>query len=131
MKQINKILMHLRMITILGSLLNIMVGGSIGPFNEHNNIHFDNETCIHLISEHSKELKWLGPQFGFSDHLLLMVRPYYRRKRLVGKSLHLRPIHDPTKPLLIYIYMCISLCGQYRMRAHFNLVYWCRGLWVS
>ena len=31
------------MLTTLGSIVNIIIGGPISPSNEHENLHFDNE----------------------------------------------------------------------------------------
>ena len=43
------------MITVLGSIVNIIAGELIWPFNEHENLHFDNEWNIHMSSEKYEE----------------------------------------------------------------------------
>ena len=43
------------LITILGSIVNIIGGEPIWPFNEHENLHFDDEWDIHMSSEKYEE----------------------------------------------------------------------------
>ena len=44
------------MITILGSIVNIIGGYQpIWPFNEHKNLHFDNEYDVHMSSKNYEE----------------------------------------------------------------------------
>ena len=57
------------MLTILGSTVN-MIGETIWLPNEHTNIHFDNESDIHM-SFKSYEANGYGAWFGFANHLTL------------------------------------------------------------
>ena len=56
------------MITILGSIGNNMEG-PIWPFNEHKNLHFDNEEDIHVSSKNYEES-------GYSLNLDLLAISY-------------------------------------------------------
>ena len=43
------------MIHVLGSIVNIIWGGGVWPFNEHESLHFDNKQDIHICSVYYEE----------------------------------------------------------------------------
>ena len=57
------------MITILSLIINIIEGGPVWPFNEHENRRFNKI----FIGFQFFLGKWLWLQFGFANHLVVMV----------------------------------------------------------
>ena len=56
-------------IIILGSIVNTIVGGTIWPFNENENLHFLNKEDIHMSS-------WVYEESGYSLNFDLLAILY-------------------------------------------------------
>ena len=106
----------LDMITVLGSIVNIIRGG--GNVNDHL-VSMKISTLI--VNEFSYNLqrfwaKWLRPWFGNANHLVLIVCFISSKKRASRKNNHLKPIY--LSVILVglvrhYIsWKCHSQCSQ-------------------
>ena len=90
------------MLTRLGSIVNI-TRWPIWPFNEHKNLHFDNEWDIHLISKNHEAITmgtiwicWLShTNCGFLSYVKLEQREKYLKNtcRPVLKMTYGQPSH--------------------------------------
>ena len=74
------------MIIILCSIVNVIWGwgDAIQPFNEHKNLHFDNELNIHMSSQNHEESGY-GLFCGFAKPLVLIAH-FISWEKWVGRE---------------------------------------------
>ena len=67
-----KIELHVQNMLTIASLKSRHIRGPIWPFNEHNNLHFDNQWDNHRSSE-NYEACWLWTCFEFANYFTLIA----------------------------------------------------------